>query len=221
MTVCTKAAKGSKKHDQAVAKASAKMNVKFKEEPKGQKKGDDPKWKKQHEELMESMKYNRQIKKCEEEGGDFSKIKAPTSNYDHYVECPYCGRKYDKEVAERHIPKCKDIINKPNPVKKPSSLTNSPYKSSNTNTPLKTSTPQKTAMGGKNLGGKSGFGGGGERFGANNQNPFSAGSGAGPFGGGGGGAFGGGGAGGGSKGGFGVQGSGYNAGGKGINSKKY
>ena len=35
--------------------------------------------------------------------------------YASYVQCRYCGRKYNPEVAERHIPKCKDIINKPKP----------------------------------------------------------------------------------------------------------
>jgi hypothetical protein len=41
----------------------------------------------------------------------------PPSNYDHYVECRYCGRKYAQNVAERHIPKCANIINKPGGIK--------------------------------------------------------------------------------------------------------
>lgn len=41
----------------------------------------------------------------------------PRSNYDHYVECKHCGRKYAPEVAERHIPKCANIINKPGGIK--------------------------------------------------------------------------------------------------------
>lgn len=31
------------------------------------------------------------------------------------TECPYCSRKFDHKVAERHIPKCKDIVNRPSP----------------------------------------------------------------------------------------------------------
>lgn len=45
-----------------------------------------------------------------------------TQHYDDYVQCPYCGRKYNEEVANRHIPKCKDIINKPKPP--PSKINN-------------------------------------------------------------------------------------------------
>lgn len=41
----------------------------------------------------------------------------PKSNYDHYVECKYCGRKFAADVAERHIPKCQNIINKPGGIK--------------------------------------------------------------------------------------------------------
>lgn len=41
----------------------------------------------------------------------------PKGNYDHYIECKYCGRKYAPDVAERHIPKCANIINKPGGIK--------------------------------------------------------------------------------------------------------
>ena len=161
-TVCQKAAIKDKKHEEKVAKASKILAKKAPQKSKGEK---DPQWKRQHEELVEAMKYNRQVKLVEEQGGDVRSIKPPpSSNYDHYVECPYCGRKYNPDVAERHIPKCKDIINKPNPVKKPasSSLQNSPYKVA---PGLNKASPQtqKGAYGtpNKNVGGKSGFGGGG------------------------------------------------------------
>ena len=32
-----------------------------------------------------------------------------------YVQCPHCGRNFAPTVAERHIPKCVNIQNKPRP----------------------------------------------------------------------------------------------------------
>ena len=72
----------------------------------------------QSEELQNAMKEMRKIKAIQERGGDLSSLPPPTrSNYDHYVECRHCGRKYAPEVAERHIPKCANIINKPGGIK--------------------------------------------------------------------------------------------------------
>ena len=34
---------------------------------------------------------------------------------DDRVQCPYCERRYAQIVADRHIPRCKDIVNKPRP----------------------------------------------------------------------------------------------------------
>ena len=58
------------------------------------------------------------MKKVEQKGGKISDLPPPPKgNYDHYVECKYCGRKYAADVAERHIPKCQNIINKPGGIK--------------------------------------------------------------------------------------------------------
>lgn len=60
----------------------------------------------------------RKIKAIQEKGGDLSSLPPPPpSNYDHYIQCKYCGRKYAPEVAERHIPKCANIVNKPGGIK--------------------------------------------------------------------------------------------------------
>ena len=77
-----------------------------------------PKWKAQSEELQNAMKEMRKIKAFQEKGGDLSSLPPPPrSNYDHYIECRHCGRKYAPDVAERHIPKCANIINKPGGIK--------------------------------------------------------------------------------------------------------
>lgn len=173
LEICAKAQAKGKKHEQAVAKANTKLEKQEKtaQKIKSSKASAGAKWKKQHEELVEAMKYMRQVKQCEEQGGDFSKIKPPaSSNYDDYVECPYCSRKYNPDVAQRHIPKCKDIINKPAPVKKPSSLTNSPYKASPQqvkSTKVSMGTPQKTVGSKNNSSNFAGFGGNANVYGGN------------------------------------------------------
>jgi len=60
----------------------------------------------------------RKLKKVEDEGGDIRSIgPAPTVQaQDNLVPCPYCTRRFAPNTAERHIPKCKDIINKPKPI---------------------------------------------------------------------------------------------------------
>ena len=60
----------------------------------------------------------RQMKAVQAKGGKISDLPPPPpSNYDHYVQCRHCGRKYAQDVAERHIPKCANIINKPGGIK--------------------------------------------------------------------------------------------------------
>lgn len=39
----------------------------------------------------------------------------PVSVNPDYVQCPHCGRNYAPTVAERHIPKCVNILAKPKP----------------------------------------------------------------------------------------------------------
>lgn len=57
------------------------------------------KWQKQHLELIKKLQIS-----CEND-----------SSYENYLTCPYCFRKFGPIQAEKHIEKCKDIINKPKP----------------------------------------------------------------------------------------------------------
>ena len=58
------------------------------------------KWKIQSEELQQAMKAMREMKAIQAKGGNLSNLPPPPkSNYDHYVECKYCGRKYAPDVA--------------------------------------------------------------------------------------------------------------------------
>jgi len=45
----------------------------------------------------------------------------PTSNHDE-LKCPTCDRSFNHKAGERHIPQCKDIINKPVRLKRGSGL---------------------------------------------------------------------------------------------------
>ena len=74
------------------------------------------KWKREHEDLVKAIKMSRLIKKVQEEGGDITKLPwAPPTQNDDYVECQYWYRRYAPQVAERHIPHCKNMINRPKP----------------------------------------------------------------------------------------------------------
>ncbi|EAR86311.2 A C2HC-type zinc-finger protein (macronuclear) [Tetrahymena thermophila SB210] len=63
-----------------------------------------PKWKIEHQSLLLS------IKPAQMNSSDFI--------YQQYVQCQYCLRKFKPQVAEQHIPNCKNIFNRPKPPKK-------------------------------------------------------------------------------------------------------
>lgn len=77
----------------------------------------DPLWKRQHMDFINSIRYARKVTSAQKQGIDVRTLAPPPQQFadpsDDYVQCPFCDRRYAPVVAERHIPKCKDIINKP------------------------------------------------------------------------------------------------------------
>lgn len=73
-------------------------------------------WKQKHEALIHIMSQARQVEQTLAKGRTVSGLPPlpPIDNPD-YVACTYCGRKFAPRVAERHIPKCKNIRNRPPP----------------------------------------------------------------------------------------------------------
>lgn len=73
-------------------------------------------WKQKHEALIRIMSQARQVQQTlakERKVSDLPPL-PPIENSD-YVACTYCRRKFAPRVAERHIPKCKNIKNRPPP----------------------------------------------------------------------------------------------------------
>lgn len=86
-----------------------------KSEPKQAKKSD---WRKKHNDFIEAIRQAKMVQQHLAKGGKVSDLPPPPpSDTSDYVPCPHCGRKFNEAVAERHIPKCKNIVsNKKNPV---------------------------------------------------------------------------------------------------------
>ena len=76
-----------------------------KEPPK--KKSD---WRKKREDFVAALRAAKAAQRHLAAGGKISDLPPPPpSDTSDYVQCPHCSRRFNEGVAERHIPKCKDI----------------------------------------------------------------------------------------------------------------
>jgi len=115
---CLRFQKGDATHAKKVAMADRKRieNERFVAKEAKYKKS---KWREQHRELVESMRYSRKIKAIEQVGGDIRSLgPAPKVSgvEQNLTECPYCYRRFNPQSAEKHINICQNVINKPKPV---------------------------------------------------------------------------------------------------------
>ncbi|XP_054720169.1 zinc finger C2HC domain-containing protein 1C-like [Uloborus diversus] len=86
--------------------------------PKSEPKAKKSDWRKKHTDFIEAIRQAKMVQQHLAKGGKISELPPPPpSDTSDYVPCPHCGRKFNEGVAQRHIPKCKNILsNKKNPA---------------------------------------------------------------------------------------------------------
>ncbi|CDW90041.1 UNKNOWN [Stylonychia lemnae] len=72
-------------------------------------KGGAPKWKKQSEQFRQALQAARGGGGGGKGGkGGKGSYQPPADEYDDRVQCPYCGRKFAEQTAQRHMPHCQN-----------------------------------------------------------------------------------------------------------------
>ncbi|XP_070610745.1 zinc finger C2HC domain-containing protein 1C [Erythrolamprus reginae] len=73
-------------------------------------------WRQKHDSFIKTLRRAREVQHIISKGGKASDLPpAPVMENPDYKLCPYCTRQFAPKVAERHIPKCKNIKNRPPP----------------------------------------------------------------------------------------------------------
>ncbi|XP_055385104.1 homeobox protein 2 [Condylostylus longicornis] len=79
-------------------------------------------WRKKHEEFIAAIRAAKEVQKHLAKGGKLSDLPPPPpSENPDYIQCPHCSRRFNEAAANRHIPKCANMLHnkpKPKPVKK-------------------------------------------------------------------------------------------------------
>lgn len=91
------------------------QGLKSKKKIKFSKEFEDKLWLKQHKDFINNMRFARKLLEVEEKGISTVGLKPPANLAEELIECGNCHRKFAPIPAERHIPKCKDIVHKPKP----------------------------------------------------------------------------------------------------------
>ncbi|XP_063235599.1 zinc finger C2HC domain-containing protein 1C [Bacillus rossius redtenbacheri] len=78
-------------------------------------------WRRKHEDFIATIRAAKQAQAYVAAGGKISDLPPPPpSDYSDYVQCPHCGRRFNQQAADRHIPKCANMAhNKPKPAARP------------------------------------------------------------------------------------------------------
>merc|ERR1711874_226894 len=67
-------------------------------------------WRKKRAEFISSLRAAKMAQKFLAEGGNVRDLPPPPpSDTSDYIQCRYCQRRFAPNVADRHIPKCKNI----------------------------------------------------------------------------------------------------------------